>query len=126
MEDLRTRGAVQAGYFFGANSCLNVGKDLQAETAAFPAVTDTDVALSAFLSAADMHGSYWCDRALLESPELDLLKGRGWMLGAFIPCFALIGRFPCAWANKACSVVSLDAPDCFKNSSGVFHIHILC
>lgn len=81
MEDLRARGAVQAGYFFGSNSVLNFGKDLEAETAAFSSVTDTDVAMSAFLAAADMHGSYWCDKTLLESPELDLLKGRGWFLG---------------------------------------------
>ena len=55
MGDLWTRGAVEAGYFFGANSCLNVGKGLQTEAAAFPAV-DPGVVLCAFSPMTRQNG----------------------------------------------------------------------
>lgn len=70
MEDLKERHGVQAGYFFGANSLLNWGKNLPELTAHFPKVTDQGVTIRAFELGAKLHGRFWQDTTLLEKPYL--------------------------------------------------------
>lgn len=80
MGDLADAQAVQAGYFFGDNSCLNKGKDLVALTKAFPALTELDVSRKAFTVAAQLHGAFVGDESLL-APEFEFLKGQHWFKG---------------------------------------------
>lgn len=78
LEDL-SEGCVQSGYFFGAGSPLNWGKDLDALL-----ITKIPVELVArdtFRRAASLHATYWQDTDLLQHKWL---RGQAWRNGEFV------------------------------------------
>lgn len=71
---------VQAGYFFGAQSLHNWGKDLPALTADFgDKVSETAVTLACFRTAAALHAAYWGKPTSSGIPEL---RCRNWLMPA--------------------------------------------
>lgn len=86
MEDLSV-GCVQSGYFFGAGSPLNWGKDPdQLVAASKPSdcnllVTAETVSRSAFHQAAKLHAIYWMDDNLLQSQYGRYLRSWSWIQG---------------------------------------------
>ena len=50
---------VQAGYFFGESSLHNWGKDLSALTRDYAALTEGELVLECFRSAAKLHAGHW-------------------------------------------------------------------
>jgi hypothetical protein len=83
LEDLSSQ-CVQSGYFFGAGSPHNWGKDLAAVVAANrPAGADkkismVDITRAAFRTAASIHATYWMDKSLLQHRWL---RSQDWIQG---------------------------------------------
>lgn len=80
MEDLGYNG-IQSGYFFGAGSPLNWGKDLPALLSKVPTtarLSAREIALDTFIQAAKLHRTFWGDRDLLTHNWLRCSK---WMIG---------------------------------------------
>jgi len=75
MEDLSE--AVQSGYYFGAHSPLNWGKDLSALTATTPSTIE-DVLRLSFRFAARFHARFWCAS---EMRDRQWVRGSDWWRG---------------------------------------------
>ena len=74
LEDLKD--GIQSGYFFGAFSPLNWGKDLSKETKGV-LLSATEVAKLAAQAAARLHAAFWKDAAL----EGQWIRGLSWVSG---------------------------------------------
>jgi hypothetical protein len=103
MEDLGD-SAIQSGYFFGAHSPLNWGKDVADLTSAAPHVSPKILATGAALAAARLHAAFWGDKEVLGEAWV---RGGGWLEGKEESAWqAGMDMISGAWAAVQASVAS--------------------
>lgn len=85
LEDLSSQ-CVQSGYFFGAGSPHNWGKNLTTVIAAnrpaglSESISMFEISRAAFRNAANMHATYWMDHSLMQH---EWLRSQAWFQGEY-------------------------------------------